>query len=94
MSPQVQQNDVLYGSQNLRQYVRESKLRRTRKKRETAASSLSSRLDAFLEYRLQLLPISHVSRLAGLHWHTLMALDKHRLEATSGPSSRATYAAW
>jgi len=35
------------------------------------ASRLSRRLCAWIEGLLQLLPISHVSRLTGLHWHTL-----------------------
>lgn len=33
---------------------------------------------------LRLLPISHVSKLTGLHWHTLKAIDKRRLEAEVG----------
>jgi transposase len=33
---------------------------------------------------LQLLPVSHVSRLIGLHWHTLKALDKRRLNTSVG----------
>ena len=40
------------------------------------ASRLTQRMRAWLEGLLQLLPISHVSRLTGLHWHTLKALDK------------------
>lgn len=48
------------------------------------ASRLTQRLRVWLEGLLQLLPISHVSRLTGLHWHTLKTLDKHRLEASVG----------
>lgn len=42
-------------------------------------SRLTQRLRVWLEGLLQLLPISHVSRLTGLHWHTLKTLDKRRL---------------
>lgn len=48
------------------------------------ASRLTQRLRIWLEALLQLLPISHVSRLVGLHWHTLKQLDKRRLEAAVG----------
>ncbi|MFD1691711.1 ISL3 family transposase [Azotobacter chroococcum] len=48
------------------------------------ASRLTRRLCAWIESLLQLLPISHVSRLTGLHWHTLKALDKRRLQAAFG----------
>ncbi|WP_165673867.1 helix-turn-helix domain-containing protein, partial [Metapseudomonas otitidis] len=48
------------------------------------ASRLTRRLRVWLEGLLQLLPISHVSRLTGLHWHTLKTLNKHRLEASVG----------
>ena len=37
-----------------------------------------------LARKLRLLPISHVSRLTGLHWHTLKTLDKRRPEAEVG----------
>ncbi|SEI50822.1 Transposase [Azotobacter beijerinckii] len=46
----------------------------------------ASRLSAWIEDLLQLLPISHVSRLTGLHWHTLKALDKRCLQASVGAS--------
>ncbi len=45
---------------------------------------LTRRLGAWIEALLQLLPISHISRLTGLHWHTIKALDKRRLEASVG----------
>ena len=48
------------------------------------ASRLTQRLRIWLESLLRLLPISHVSRLSGLHWHTLKTLDKRRLEAEVG----------
>ena len=47
-------------------------------------SRLTRRLCAWIESLLQLLPISHVSQLTGLHWHTLKTLDKRRLQATFG----------
>lgn len=48
------------------------------------ASRLTRRLGAWIETRLQSLPISHVSQLTGLHWHTIKALDKRRLQALVG----------
>ncbi|HBO1124593.1 TPA: ISL3 family transposase, partial [Pseudomonas aeruginosa] len=48
------------------------------------ASRLTRRLCAWIESLLQLLPISHVSQLTGLHWHTIKTLDKRRLEAAFG----------
>lgn len=48
------------------------------------ASRLTQRLRVWLEGLLQLLPISHVSRLSGLHWHTLKTLDRGRVEASAG----------
>ncbi|TBU99819.1 ISL3 family transposase [Stutzerimonas kirkiae] len=48
------------------------------------ASRLTQRLRAWLEGLLRILPISHVSQLTGLHWHTLKALDKRRLETQVG----------
>jgi len=45
---------------------------------------LTRRLGAWVEALLQLLPISHISRLTGLHWHTIKTLDKRRLEAAVG----------
>ena len=47
------------------------------------ASRLTRRLQVWLE-SLLLLPISHVSQLTGLHWHTLKTLDKRRLQAEVG----------
>ncbi len=48
------------------------------------ASRLTCRLGAWIEALLQLLPISHVSRLTGLHWHILKRIDKRRLQASVG----------
>ncbi len=48
------------------------------------ASRLTQRLRVWLEGLLRILPISHVSHLTGLHWHTLKALDKRRLETEVG----------
>ncbi|MEN1508331.1 helix-turn-helix domain-containing protein, partial [Pseudomonas aeruginosa] len=48
------------------------------------ASRLTQRLRIWLESLLRLLPISHVSQLTGLHWHTLKTLDKRRLQAEVG----------
>jgi len=45
---------------------------------------LTRRLGAWIEALLQLLPISHITRLTGLHWHTIKTLDKRRLEASVG----------
>ena len=47
-------------------------------------SRLTRRMEAWVDALLQLLPISHISRLTGLHWHTIKALDKRRLEASVG----------
>ena len=48
------------------------------------ASRLTRRLCTWIESLLQLLPISHVSQLTGLHWHTLKTLDKRRLQTAFG----------
>lgn len=48
-------------------------------------SRLTSRLRTWVEALLELMPVSHVSRLTGLHWHTIKTLDKRRLKATFGP---------
>lgn len=52
------------------------------------ASRLTRRLQAQVEGLLQLLPINHINRLTGLHWHTLKALEKRRLGATIGAFDR------
>lgn len=48
------------------------------------ASRMTRRLCTWIETLLQLLPISHVSQLTGLHWHTIKTLDKRRLQAAFG----------
>ncbi|OWI90503.1 ISL3 family transposase [Stutzerimonas stutzeri] len=48
------------------------------------ASRLTRRLQTWLEGLLRILPMSHVSKFTGVHWHTLKALDKRRLEAEAG----------
>lgn len=48
------------------------------------ASRLTRRLCTWIESLLQLLPISHVSQLTGLHWHTIKTLDKRRLQTAFG----------
>jgi transposase len=50
----------------------------------TPGARLTPRLRAWVEALLQLLPISHVSQLTGLHWHTIKAIDKRRLQAQYG----------
>lgn len=45
-------------------------------------SRITLRLQAWVESLLPLLPISHVSQLTGLHWHTIKAIDKRRLQAS------------
>lgn len=47
-------------------------------------SRLTLRMIAWVETLLPLLPISHISQLTGLHWHTIKTLDKRRLEASVG----------
>jgi len=47
-------------------------------------SRLTRRMEAWVDALLKHLPISHISRLTGLHWHTIKALDKRRLEASVG----------
>lgn len=48
------------------------------------ASRMTHRLLAWVEALLALMPISHVSRLTGLHWHTIKAIDKQRLQQQFG----------
>ena len=48
------------------------------------ASRLTHRLCSWIEALLQFMTISHVSRLTGLHWHTIKMLDKRRLQAAFG----------
>lgn len=48
------------------------------------ASRMTRRLCAWIEGLLQLLPISHISQLTGLHWHTIKTLDRRRLQTAFG----------
>ncbi|PSJ41243.1 ISL3 family transposase [Zobellella endophytica] len=48
------------------------------------ASRMTHRLQAWVEALLALMPISHVSRLTGLHWHTIKTIDKQRLQQQFG----------
>jgi transposase len=48
------------------------------------ASRLTRRLCTWIETLLRFMPISHVSQLTGLHWHTIKTLDKRRLQAAFG----------
>jgi len=45
---------------------------------------ITRRLRAWVEAMVQLLPIAHVARLTGLHWHTIKEIDRLRLEAKHG----------
>lgn len=45
---------------------------------------LTRRMVAWVEALLAVLPIQHISQLTGLHWHTIKALDKRRLQASVG----------
>ena len=45
---------------------------------------ITRRLWAWVEALVQLLPIAHVARLTGLHWHTIKEIDRLRLEAKYG----------
>jgi transposase len=45
---------------------------------------LTERLRAWVEALTELLPIAHVARLTGLHWHTIKCIDKERLQRRFG----------
>lgn len=47
-------------------------------------SRMTHRVRAWVEALVQLLPIKHVSRLTGLHWHTIKAIDLQRLARRHG----------
>jgi transposase len=49
-----------------------------------ANARITRRLWAWVEALVQLLPIAHVARLTGLHWHTIKEIDRLRLEAKHG----------
>ena len=45
---------------------------------------ITRRLRAWVEALVQLLPISHVAQLTGLHWHTIKQIDHARLQDRYG----------
>ena len=45
---------------------------------------LTERLHAWVEALTELLPIAHVAKLTGLHWHTIKEIDKVRLQREFG----------
>jgi len=45
---------------------------------------ITHRLRAWVQALVQLLPIAHVARLTGLHWHTIKRIDHRRLQAHHG----------
>ena len=47
-------------------------------------SRVTQRLRAWIEALPQLLPIAHVAKLTGLHWHTIKNIDHRRLERLHG----------
>lgn len=47
-------------------------------------SRMTHRVRVWVEALAQLLPIKHVSRLTGLHWHTIKAIDLQRLSHLHG----------
>lgn len=49
-----------------------------------ANARITRRLWAWVEALVQLLPIAHVARLTGLHWHTIKEIDRLRLDAKHG----------
>lgn len=50
-------------------------------------SRITHRVRLWVEALAQLLPIAHVARLTGLHWHTIKAIDQQRLERLHGEFS-------
>lgn len=40
---------------------------------------ITTRLKSYIEQRLPLLPIKHISQLTSVHWHTIKEIDKRRL---------------
>ena len=47
-------------------------------------SRVTQRLRCWVEALCQLLPITHVAKLTGLHWHTIKQIDHRRLEQLHG----------
>ncbi|WEF31634.1 ISL3 family transposase [Pseudoduganella chitinolytica] len=48
---------------------------------------ITHRVRVWVEALAQLLPIAHVARLTGLHWHTIKDIDHRRLERLHGDFS-------
>lgn len=49
-----------------------------------AGERITHRLRAWVEVLLQILPIAHVAKLTGLHWHAVKRADRRRLQAQHG----------
>jgi transposase len=47
-------------------------------------SRMTHRVRVWVEALTRLLPIAHVAKLTGLHWHTIKAIDLQRLEQLHG----------
>ena len=45
---------------------------------------ITHRLRAWVEALVQILPIAHVAKLTGLHWHTIKRIDQRRLQSQYG----------
>ncbi|ATD58956.1 MAG: ISL3 family transposase [Janthinobacterium svalbardensis] len=50
-------------------------------------SRMTHRVRIWVESLVQMLPIAHVAKLTGLHWHTIKAIDLRRLEHLHGEFS-------
>lgn len=50
-------------------------------------SRVTHRVRLWVEALAQLLPIAHVAKLTGLHWHTIKRIDQQRLERLHGEFS-------
>lgn len=50
-------------------------------------SRMTHRVRLWVEALAQLLPIAHVAKLTGLHWHTIKRIDQQRLERLHGEFS-------
>jgi transposase len=50
-------------------------------------SRITHRVRLWVETLAQLMPIAHVAKLTGLHWHTIKAIDQQRLERLHGEFS-------
>lgn len=47
-------------------------------------SRVTQRLRCWVETLCQVLPVAHVAKLTGLHWHTIKEIDHRRLERAHG----------